>query len=628
MATEALPPQLEEKLAKLTGSSGVYLFKDLAGTIIYVGKAKNLKSRVRSYFRSPDQHTIKTRTLMTHVQDLDTILTANEVEALLCERSMIKHHRPKFNILLRDDKEFPSLRIDFRDRWPRIEKVRRRKSDGATYLGPFTNPGQLRQVLDLVYKVYPLIRCSRHIFESTARPCNYYHMKMCLAPCTLPVDRESYVAMLKGAVDLVDGQNRKVANDLKLAMQSASQNQEYEAAARIRDQLIALEAISQKQSVVIQSDAIIDAVGLIVHDESIALNIIHIRQGTISGQDSFVLHAPVEERSEILGQVLLQYYDQRTPPEEILLPEAVEHSQELAEALAKFHQLPKIPIFRTPQRGDLADLVAIAQNNARQHLGEYNASRDRLHIELTLVRERLKLPEQPKRIECIDISNLQATAIVASNVCFIDGKAAKHQYRHYTIEDVNDKPDDFASIREVVRRRILRILEDDDAPNLLVIDGGASQLKSALEAIEPFRGNPAIDSMTVVGLAKSRNESLDIESTDAPRFSMERIFTDPKLPPVPLKPGSPEFRLLTRIRDEAHRFALGHHRKRRAKHAHASILESIKGIGPTLRRRLLQQFGGMDGLRLASLDEIRQVKGMHDDIAIAIHSYLRSEPDN
>jgi excinuclease ABC subunit C len=628
LSTTTLTATLKDKLSRLPREPGCYLMKDAKGTIIYVGKARSLKSRVSSYFGATGQQTLKTRFLVREIYDFDVIITQTEVESLLLERTLIKHHSPKFNINLRDDKEYPYLRINFEEDWPRIDKVRRRKDDGATYLGPFGSAGQLKVLLDAVYRIFPLIRCSRHEFQTVKRPCNYYHMKMCLGPCTLPVQQHVYKDMMRDAVDFLSGRNRDLLRTLKAKMQAAAEAENYEMAALVRDQLKAFENVTERQAVVVGDVFDADVLGFAQNETRASFHVLQVREGKVVANDGFVLLSPVQDPPEALVEFMLQYYDGRSLPHEVLLPFALEEADDLRTALLGSHPDAGKLALKTPERGPRHDLVDMATKNAAFRLDEVERSGERRRVELEVLRDKLKLRRQPRRMECIDISNIQGTAIVASNVCFVDGKPAKELYRHYVIKEVQGAPDDFASIREVVGRRLERARRDGDLPDLLVIDGGKGQLSSAVEAAKAY---PDLD-FDLVSLAKSRVDKRGrrgafIESS-APERSYERVFFPDQELPTPLSPGTPEFRLLTQIRDEAHRFAITHHRKRRAKISHGSALEDIPGIGPTIRKKLLETFGGLDGLRAAPLDKLREVKGLRDSAAVALYSYLHSESED
>jgi excinuclease ABC subunit C len=604
--------------------------KDSRGDIIYVGKAKNLKSRVTSYFgKHASVSSMKTKVLVEKIFDLDVMLTQTEVEALLLERTLIKHHKPQYNILLRDDKEYPWLRIDMNEDWPRIEKVRRRKDDGATYLGPYGSGGQLKILRDATNKIFPLIRCSRYEFSNTKRPCNYYHMKMCLAPCKVEVDRDQYVNMVKDATDFLNGRNKDLVKGLKSKMAKASVDENFELAVLYRDQLRAYEVVSERQAVVANDVDDADVIGFIQNELRTAFHVLMIRNHLLVGQDSFVLDSQVQENQEAMVDFLLQYYDARSLPREILLPFELEGKDNMRDALLDGHPDVQALDIKIPARGSRVDLVEMANKNATWQLEEAGRSSDRRRVELELLRDKLKLNRIPKRMECIDISNLGEKAIVASDVCFINGKPAKQFYRHYNIKDVVDKPNDYDSIREVMRRRMERGIRDNDLPDLMVIDGGKGQLSSANDIFDEFKEKHGDFEMELISLAKSKPQNKDkrkkfIEA-DNPERSFERVFFVHGDGSLPLAPGTAEYRLLTQIRDEAHRFAITHHRKKRAKLSQKSELEDIPGIGPAMRKKLFDEFGTIEGIRKANLDQLKKIHGLRTSSAVALYSYFRGQ---
>jgi excinuclease ABC subunit C len=620
-------PLIKEKLKGLPKEPGCYLMKDAKGRVIYVGKAKSLRNRVSHYFQPAGQPDLKTRVLSGEIHDFEVIITTTEVESLLLERTLIKHHKPQFNILLRDDKEYPYLRIDFAEKWPRIEKVRRRKDDDAVYLGPFGSAGQLKVLLDATYRIFPLIRCSRHTFETTKRPCNYFDMKMCLGPCTLPVDPEMYKSMLRDAVDFLSGKNKDVVRGLKEKMAAAAEKENFEHAALLRDQLVAFSNVTEKQAVVIGDVEDADVFGFQRNATRTAFHVLTVRQGKLVASDSFVLKSPVQTDQEALTEFLLQYYDGRSVAQEVLLPFALDGEDDLRTVLLEGHPDVTKLTLKNPERGVRMDLVDMANKNAGYRLDEVERGVEKTRVELEVLKEKLNLSRFPERMECIDISNIQGTAIVASDVCFVGGKPAKDLYRHYVVQSVNGGPDDFASIREVVQRRLRRGLADNDLPDLLVIDGGKGQLSAAYEVFKEFP-DVRID---LISLAKSRvdkrgRKTRFVESS-APERSYERVFFPDQELPIPLSPGTPEYRLLTQIRDEAHRFAITHHRKRRAKISHGSDLEDVPGIGPALRKQLLETFGGLDGLKKASLADLKAIKGLRESAAVALFSRFRGQEE-
>ncbi len=610
---------LKDKIKSLPKNPGVYLMKNVRGSIIYVGKAKNLKNRVTSYFSNSEQQP-KTKALVKEISDFELMLTQNEIEAFLLERTLIKHHRPHYNILLQDDKEFPLIRVDLNEPWPRIKKVRRRKDDDAVYIGPFSNVGLLNIMIKMIYKVFPLIHCSPHEFKTANRACNYYHMKLCLAPCVKTIDRKIYINMIENAIALLQGKNQELAIDLKKKMMEASESQEYELAAHYRDQLTALESMRQKQSVIIQNLGDADAIAVFEGNDILIFHVLMIRDSQLLGGENYVLPLPAESKEESLSSFILQYYDQRIVPDKLLLPFNAAGIDELALLLSEDRN--KKVIWKVPKSGDELALVKLSTKNAAQRNHEIVTKSNQRRVESEMVMEILNLNKAPSRIECIDISNFQKTAIVASNVVFINGKPDKSKYRHYNIKSLTENHDDYASIKEVVTRRIERGLRDDDLPELLVIDGGKGQLSSAIEARKLF---PDLD-LPIVAIAKSKVKrdptSKIVNRTD------ERVFKPGESNPIILKEGSPVYRILTSIRDESHRFAISFHRKKRSAISQGSVLEQVPGIGPVLRKRLLEKFSGLEGLQDASLEDILEVKGVTQSAAVALHSALQSLSDD
>jgi excinuclease ABC subunit C len=593
--------------------------KSSKGQVLYVGKAKDLKARVASYFTDSKDHSPKTRSLVREIYDFEIMLVKTEVEALLLERTLIKHHQPPFNILLRDDKEYPFIRIDFSADWPRIAISRRRQDDRAEYFGPFSAAGSLKTSLDAIKRVFPLIRCSDWEFEHAKRVCNYYHMKMCLGPCVLPVDKEAYKSMLRDAMSLLEGKNEEVAKTLEAKMLLAAEREQFELAASYRDQIKAIDILTEKQSVMVAPDIDGDVISCIESKDAIAIHVAMVRGGKLLGGDSFTFAASgIEDPAETLPHFLLQYYEGRFVPPRIVLDRDLDNSSDIATAIkldgTKTPELRSLKNLRTPW----PDLATIAAKNAQYAHDEAVRAMDRRRSSLEALQQTLSLQAPPRRIECIDISNLQGTAIVASDVCFIDGYPEKSLYRSYNIETVQDNPDDFASIREVVKRRLERGVRDNDLPDLLVIDGGRGQLESALSAYSEFPGL----TLQIVSLAKSRTEKTTKKSS-APKHSLERVFKPGLDTPIPLVPGSPAFRIMTQVRDEAHRFAITKHRNKRSRLGQKSLLETVDGVGPKLRAELLKHFGSIEGIINANIDALTLVKGVSQELAERIKSKIK-----
>lgn len=611
---------LADKLKQLPQDPGVYLMKDSRGTIIYVGKAKSLKNRVSSYFQNSSQHTHKTRALVGEICDFDLMLVQNEVEALLLERTLIRHHQPRFNILLRDDKEYPFLRICYEDPWPRIQKVRRRKEDGAHYIGPFSSSSRLSILLRQVYRIFPLIRCSPHEFKTAKRPCNYYHMKMCLGPCTLPVDRPFYLSLIKDAAELLEGNVTKLRKDLQSKMKVAARTEAYELAAQLRDQIQAIDHISQQQVAILNTTVDADIIGVFSAGDYRSFNVSMVRNRSLLGGDHYIVESSAGTPSEEMSSFILQYYANKQVPALVLLRDATDLPIELASVIASNQEASTS--IRVVKKGEEADLLDISERNAMHQLEQQENHKNQQQLGLQLLQETLTLPRWPERIECIDISNTQGTAIVASDVCFIQGKPAKEFYRRYEVKTVVGGPDDFASMQEIVKRRIERALKDDDLPDLLIIDGGRPQVRAVMAIVDSYSNL----NLPIVGLAKSRldkgrrNDSRSIEA------SKERLVLPDQEAPIELLEGSHVFRLVTRIRDEAHRFAISYHRKKRQGISHASALDAVAGIGPALKKRLLLEFGTVQAIRDASLERLMTIKGMSEKTALNLHASLKAQP--
>ncbi len=611
--------ELTYKLKQLPQDSGVYLMKDQKGVIIYVGKAKNLKNRVSSYFQSNQQQSYKTRALVAEITDFDLMLTQTEVEALLLERTLIRHHMPRYNILLRDDKEYPLIRIHLEDPWPRLEKVRRRKDDGALYIGPFSSASRLSILLRQVYKIFPLIRCSPHEFKAATRPCNYYHIKMCLGPCTLPVDRSHYLTLMKAAISLLEGNIESLKSDLEQKMLEAADQERFEQAAQFRDQMKAIQHISQTQVAILKETEEADVVGMVEKGSHIAFHVLSVRQRALLGGDHFVLPQSADTTAECISSFLLQYYAQRQAPRLLLVRDTSGIDIALAQVLTREGETTVS--LQTAEKGEARELLDLAERNAEHQLDLIAGQQHQQLVALQLLQEALGLPRPPERMECIDISNLQGTAIVASNVCFIQGKPAKHLYRRYSIKTVTDGPDDFASIREVLERRLERGLREDDLPDLLIVDGGRPQVQAALSVLEKY---PQLD-MPLVGLAKSRLEDNLRHDRHRIESTQERVVIPGREDPWELEEGTPVYRLMTKIRDEAHRFAITYHRKKRQSKSHASLLDDVPGIGPTLKKRLLQTFGSLEAIRGASLERLLEINGMSEKTALNLFTHLHGE---
>ena len=596
-----------EKLKLLPDSPGVYIMKDARGKIIYVGKAIVLKNRVRQYFQSSRNQAPKVRAMVSHVADFETIMTANEVESLILEANLIKKHRPRYNIRLKDDKSYPYVKVTVQEEYPRVFITRRVLRDGARYFGPYTNVTALRDSLKLLKRLFPLRTCR----TMPDRPCLEYHIKRCLAPCVGKVTAEDYRAMIRAVLLFLEGRTDDVERELEHRMNLAAEAYHFETAARLRDQLAAVRKAAERQNIVTGAGDQ-DAIGMARSAAGVCVQIFFIRGGKMIGREHFLLRGSEEESdADILRAFLEQYYNQATfVPREVLLPHTIDAAgQEIIERwLAEKKGGGKVALL-TPQRGTKHDLVMMATGNAEKFLADEETRRS-LADEQTLgaveeLGRYLGLKKPPHRMECFDISHNQGQETVASMVVFEGGIPKKSDYRRFKIKSAEGKPDDFLSMREVTTRRYVG-LPEEELPDLVIIDGGKGQLSSALEIIRNEAGHKNVP---VVGLAKQ----------------FELVFTEGNPEPVELPRRSQSLYLIQRIRDEAHRFAITFHRKLRGKRNLVSVLDHIVGVGPKRRQALWAHFGTLDKIKAASVDELASVPGMNRPSAEAIFHFFEAQ---
>ncbi|MEW6057874.1 MAG: excinuclease ABC subunit UvrC [Bdellovibrionota bacterium] len=575
-----ITPPLDSKIKGLSDDPGVYLMKDAAGGVLYVGKAKNLRARVSSYFQEQKDRNPRTELLVRRVSDFEVVLTDNEVEALILECNLIKKYRPKFNVRLKDDKSYPYVRLDLNHPFPRLEYVRRVRKDGARYFGPYVSAFQIKEVLRWAQKAFKLRDCSDNEFRNRSRPCILYQMGQCSAPCVDYISEEAYSENIKTVLKILEGKTNEVVRDLKAQMLKAAESEEFERAAEIRDRISHIEQITQEQKITNpEADFDRDVVHFArAKQEGRAVVVIMaVREGRTVGVFQFPFEDidPYLIDEEFLFNFLAQYYVNRyqeTPqllPKEVLLPEldvgaAVEQDSgdgviqrvSLKEHAALLSRaLGKRVDFRVPKRGEAADLVAMVHKTAEHHLVEISEDISHTLDDLSDVQRKLGLQKFPHRIECYDISHFQGEGTVASRVVLVEGKPEKSLYRHYHVREVVG-PDDFKSLREVLERRFVN---DHSLPDLVVIDGGKGQLAQA-EAIFQELGVVGVE---LVSLAKARTES-SFQDAEV-KASMERVFKPGQKNPIMLKPGTGSYRVLTQARDESHRFAITFHRQVRDK---------------------------------------------------------------
>ena len=596
-----------EKLKLLPDSPGVYIMKDAHGKILYVGKAIVLKNRVRQYFQSSRNQAPKVHAMVSHIADFETIMTANEVESLILEANLIKKHRPRYNIRLKDDKSYPYVKVTVQEEYPRVFITRRVLRDGARYFGPYTNVTALRDSLKLLKRLFPLRTCR----TMPDRPCLEYHIKRCLAPCVGKVTEEDYRAMIRAVLLFLEGRTDDVERELEHRMNLAAEAYHFETAARLRDQLSAVRKAAERQNIVTGAGDQ-DAVGMARSAAGVCVQIFFIRSGKMIGREHFLLHGSEEESdADILRAFLEQYYNQATfVPREVLLPQMIDAAGQgvIERFLAEKKGGGKVALL-TPQRGTKHDLVMMATGNAEKFLADEETRRS-LADEQTLgavaeLGRYLGLKKPPHRMECFDISHNQGQETVASMVVFEDGMPKKSDYRRFKIKSAEGKPDDFLSMREVTTRRYVG-LPEEELPDLIIIDGGKGQLSSALEIIRNEAGHKNVP---VVGLAKQ----------------FELVFTEGNPEPVELPRHSPSLYLIQRIRDEAHRFAITFHRKLRGKRNLVSVLDHIVGVGPKRRQSLRMHFGTLDKIKAASVDELAAAPGMNRPAAEAVYHFFEAQ---
>jgi excinuclease ABC subunit C len=592
---------VQEKLELLPNSPGVYIMKDEQGRIIYVGKAVILKNRVRQYFQNSRNHSAKVKAMVAKIADFETIITGSEIEALILECNLIKQHRPRYNISLKDDKTYPYIKVTTTEPYPRVLITRRVVKDGSRYFGPYTDAGAVHATLKLLRRLFPLRSCRQ---MTSQRPCLEYHIKRCLAPCTGKVDAQEYAAMIRSVCFFLEGRSEAVEKDLEQGMDAAAEDFAFERAARLRDQLTAVRKIREKQNIVTGSGDQ-DAIGLARSDQGVCIQVLLIRGGKMVGGEHFMMNGSEDEAdTSILTAFMKQYYDRATfVPREILLPLEIDEKI-LIEAWLSEKKAVKVAL-EQPRRGTKKDIVVMAANNAEKYLADAAIKLERAVAQTTGAVEDLGrylgLAALPRRMECFDISHIQGSETVASMVVFEDGVPKKSAYRRFKIKSTEGKPDDFLSMREVTSRRYGKA-DVEDMPDLIIIDGGKGQLSSALEII---RGAGHLE-VPVVGLAKQ----------------FEYIFREQESEPVILPRNSPALFLVQRIRDEAHRFAITYHRQLRGKRNLVSVLDHVNGIGPKRRQLLWKHFGTLEKIKQASVNEMAALPGMTVPAAQAVYNFF------
>lgn len=613
---------LQAKLDTLPTQPGCYLMRNARHQVIYVGKAVNLRSRVRSYFQDQKQHTAKTRRQVADTVDLEWVVTTTELEALILENELIKRYRPQYNIRLKDDKQYPYIKVHWHEDFPKISVVRRMLPDGARYYGPFTSGWAVRQTLEALRRVFPYLDCNRTINGQDAQPCLYFHIKRCVGPCIGAVNREEYRQVIDGLCQFLEGKTEEALGELNGRMRLAAERMQFERAAMYRDQIRVAERIVERQKVVSGKQEDEDVIAFAQDKGNTCVQVFFIRRGRLIGRDSYMLDgADEEENGELLASFIKQFYNEAAfLPPNILLPRLLdEHA--IIEQWLRSKRGAKVTL-RIPKRGAKKALVQMATENASSALtamqAEWEADAHQHTAAIANLQTALDLYKPPARIECFDISTLQGTNTVGSMVVFVRGAPRKSDYRRFKIRSVTEsgQPDDYASMREMLRRRYRRALEKEAEgpgqrvdpvwkllPDLIIVDGGKGQLGVAVEVLKELG---LFEVVPVVGLAKQE----------------ELLFQPDRKDPIRLDRKSPEMYLVQRVRDEAHRFAVSYQRNVRGKAMTQSRLEEVPGVGMKRRQALLKHFQSIDAIRNASAEEIAAVPGMTRQVAARIKEQL------
>lgn len=601
---------LDQKfLSSVPHAPGVYLMLDTSSTVLYVGKAKDLYKRLSSYIRFKSSAHNKTAVMLSKVEKIDLLLTNTEKEALILEASLIKRHRPRYNVILRDDKSYPLIKVTVQEEWPRVFMTRRKKNDRARYFGPYASSSSMWTTLNLLQTLFPLRRCKGAKLKPRPRPCLNFQMNKCLAPCCGKIDNDSYRAMVDKVILFLEGRNRNLLRDLQKDMKRAAAKHDFEQAAAIRDQIGGLKKTLEKQVIVTQSNDDRDVYGFARSDASVSIVLLYVREGVLRGTRRFFIEDTFGNDQAILSQILKQVYDERSlPPHLVLLPFEIDDQRLLAERLSEL--AGRKTALSVPRRGDRKDLVAIANANARQRFDEIEKKRASWQALSADLHKRLNLSRQPRRIECVDISNISGTLGVGSLVRYENGEPMKNGYRRYKINEV-DGPDDYSMMREVLNRRFAEQKEVDDLPELLMVDGGKGQLAVA-ESI--LKENNLLQTIDLIGIAKERQDE------------GEKLYRPGRKNPIILPAHNPVLLYLMRIRDESHRFGVTFHRSLRNKQTLSSKLDEIPGVGPVRKKQLLKQIGSLKKISEASVADLMTVDGIGAELAEEIHNYFQITP--
>ncbi len=609
---------LAQKLENLPPNPGVYIFKDGQGNAIYIGKAGNIRQRVGSYFHRPEEKDTKTLSMLEKVKDIETIVTDTEKEALILENNLIKEYRPKYNIKLRDDKNYPCLKLSIEEEFPTLSIVRRIKKDRSVYFGPFPSATSLKETLKMIRRIFPIRTCLNTKFSNRSRPCINYEMGRCSGPCCRMISPEQYREIVNQVRMLLEGKNKDLLNRLREKMEEEAEKLQFEKAAKIRDQIHHIEKVIEKQKIVSNDFFDQDVIGIHSESHTISLYILFMRAGRILGGKGFTfpLRGLLEE--EVLHSFLLQYYKEgKFIPEQILIPQKISGQNLIKEWLTGLRG-KKVDIF-IPLRGDKRKLIEMACENAKRYLSSSKELEEDKAGILEELKEKLHLSRIPKKIEAFDISNLQGGYAVGSMVTFEDGNPVKERYRHFRIKTV-EGADDYGMMYEVLIRHYRKAVEENDLPDLILLDGGRGQLNVGQEVLKELE----IKGVDLISLAKERV----LKGYRGSRFekSGEKIFHPQFKEPLLLAKSSNLLHFLDRIRDEAHRFAIAYHKRVRKRETVRSNLDEISGIGEIRKRELLKYFGSIEKIKGASIEELAKAPKMNLKMARIVYEFFRTPP--
>lgn len=599
--------RIRERIADISENPGVYLMKGKNDEVLYVGKAINLRKRVASYFNRQEAHSAKTVLLVSLIAVIETVVTATEKEALILESNLIKRHRPRYNVVLKDDKRYPSLRIDTRLSFPKIEIVRKTPKDGAVYFGPFSSAHAVRQTVKFINKTFPLRKCNDRTLANRNRPCIHYQMHQCLAPCCLRVDSNVYTEVVKEVILFLKGYTPELIKRIRRRMFEASEKEEFEIAAKLRDRIIALEKTVERQVSVTTDFLDRDVIGTSGNSDFRIVTVMTLRRGKLQGVRHFELVHATPEGGELIAQFIGQYYLQSHKiPVEILVPYLPETVRLIEDALTE-RKKRRVRVHQ-PVRGEKKRLLEMARVNSENTLRERLQKATSESEVLDGIQKKLFMDRLPKRIECFDNSNLAGTHPVSAMVVFIDGRPHKTGYRRYAIKSVSS-PDDYAMMAEVLTRRYKKIDARNPKPDLLLVDGGKGQLNIAVAVLEEMG---LTDRFTVAGIAKK----------DENKQEEDKVYLPNRSNPIRFGSDGRLLLLLQQIRDEAHRFVITYQRKRRSKKAVQSVLDQIPGVGQKRKTTLLRHFGGVKKIRAATVEELSALPGINRTLAEVIQKTL------